>query len=655
MASSTPTSLITTTSSTTSITSSTIVSSVPAAVSIGSVPVNQRRFSSAARLFTTESNSSPSSSAVSNSQSKLLDLSNLESSTDVSSIAESSSLLDSTHLSPSSLPSVTDTSLCTSSSPCLSRTSDLINSYSNFSFLSPVSSSPSSFSCANTTTTISNGSTDPLSQLVINLLAPQPKTSTENEANPSLEPTEVLTSSNRSLVTENSNVSSSPPISSPVSSSDAQEISYSCPVSSLPSSSLEASSSSLNSTIILSELPSPKFPHVPANSTSTIVSSQSPLQASLIKQTNTSPKESPPTSSPVSLPSSNAAVQSDDFPPVASVNAHNATSIPVALQHVLTYLISKTDSLSAQCEELKSKNEIMQNSIISTIGNNLNHKFSSLRKELLTSFENLGGEATIRQCTEICNKMEEDLTKRLGDVIKDNDEMRKVWDTHMGRIRQRIHSVVDDDEEDDGSASDEGEGRSAHLSSTDIKLNRLKAEIKSLQNENYKLDVRLVEVEQYSRRESLVFTGIPANIPQKDLELKVLEIMYHLGYQGSTQLTHDDISACHRLWQPPSSRNPARVIVKFTNRKVVEWTLAHKSNLAQVREQLGLNLEVSESICAKNTESLKICKQLLDDGQIIKYYTRNGFPKVIVGEYDAPVKINHPNVLRERFDVNPIR
>ena len=30
------------------------------------------------------------------------------------------------------------------------------------------------------------------------------------------------------------------------------------------------------------------------------------------------------------------------------------------------------------------------------------------------------------------------------------------------------------------------------------------------------------------------------------------------------------------------------------------------------------------------------------------------FPKVVVGKYDAPVKINHPNVLRERFDGIPV-
>ena len=436
-----------------------------------------------------------------------------------------------------------------------------------------------------------------------------------------------------------------------------------------------------------SDVSSPKSPQIPADPTFTIASSQSSSHESPIIQDSVSSVESPQTSSLVSHPSCNAeqsfspvntsASSADtvqDFPSVATVNAQNVTSIPlwkrkvtptdhnsnftefevdaVGLQHVLTFLISKTDTLSAQCEELKSKNEIMQNSIISTIGSNLDHKFVSLRNDFLTSFENLDGESTIRQCTEICNEMNDDITKRLDEVLKDNDDMRKVWDTHMGRIRHRVHSVIDD--EDDVLTSDDDEDRPVHLSPTDIKLNRLKAEIKSLQAENHKLDVRLIEVEQYSRRESLVFSGIPANIAQKDLELKVLEIMYHLGYQGSTQLTHDDISACHRLWQPPSSRNPARVIVKFTNRKVVEWTLAHKSNLAKVRENLGLNLEVSESICAMNSESLKICKGLLDEGRIVKYYTRNGFPKVVVGEYDAPVKINHPNVLRERFEGIPI-
>ena len=322
----------------------------------------------------------------------------------------------------------------------------------------------------------------------------------------------------------------------------------------------------------------------------------------------------------------------------------------VGLENVLTYLIKKTDTLSAKCEEMKSMNDIMHSSLFTTLSNKLNSKFDTFSREVLSKSEGLDNQSTIKQCTDICIALKEDLSKSLDNVLNDNDEMRKVWDSYMNGIRQRVHSAVNDDDDSSSTSEDDDDcDRPVRRSPTDVKINNLLAEIESLKKESYELDTRLIQVEQYSRRESLVFSGFPASIPQKDLELKVLEVMYHLGYQGSSQLTHDDICAVHRLWQPPSSRKPARVIVKFLNRKVVEWALSHKANLANVRQQLGLNLEISESICGMNNESLKICKSLLEEGRITKFYTRNGFPKVVVGEFDAPVKIDHPKVLRDKF------
>ncbi len=116
------------------------------------------------------------------------------------------------------------------------------------------------------------------------------------------------------------------------------------------------------------------------------------------------------------------------------------------------------------------------------------------------------------------------------------------------------------------------------------------------------------------------------------------------------ELRPDDIAACHRLYNPPRSRYPARVIVRFVNRKGVDWCLSHPENLRNVKNALGLNIRFFESLSAKNTESLRVCKMLYDDHHIHKYYTRNGFVKVIENEGDEPVKICHPKMLRDRFN-----
>ena len=77
-------------------------------------------------------------------------------------------------------------------------------------------------------------------------------------------------------------------------------------------------------------------------------------------------------------------------------------------------------------------------------------------------------------------------------------------------------------------------------------------------------------MEQYSRRESLVISGIPENISQADLEPTVLEILRNIGVHN---LASYHISACH------NDTYPARTVVKFTNRKVAEFCIENGNRL----------------------------------------------------------------------------
>ena len=83
----------------------------------------------------------------------------------------------------------------------------------------------------------------------------------------------------------------------------------------------------------------------------------------------------------------------------------------------------------------------------------------------------------------------------------------------------------------------------------DKKLKHLKTENKNLSYEIdyiyddlYSLDSHLVHCEQYSRRESIVVSGIPDNIPQSELEITVLEILKRIGLD---RMSSFEISACH--------------------------------------------------------------------------------------------------------------
>ena len=63
-------------------------------------------------------------------------------------------------------------------------------------------------------------------------------------------------------------------------------------------------------------------------------------------------------------------------------------------------------------------------------------------------------------------------------------------------------------------------------------------------DELYKMDCKIIQNNQYTRRESLIISGIPDRITQRDLEDTVLEILRSIGL---TTITSYNITACHRL------------------------------------------------------------------------------------------------------------
>ena len=64
-----------------------------------------------------------------------------------------------------------------------------------------------------------------------------------------------------------------------------------------------------------------------------------------------------------------------------------------------------------------------------------------------------------------------------------------------------------------------------------------------LEDNFYNFECRVIESEQYSRRENLIISSIPASANQVALESKVLEILQTIGQS----ITSYEIAACHRL------------------------------------------------------------------------------------------------------------
>jgi hypothetical protein len=81
----------------------------------------------------------------------------------------------------------------------------------------------------------------------------------------------------------------------------------------------------------------------------------------------------------------------------------------------------------------------------------------------------------------------------------------------------------------------------------------------ALYDNDYSFNLRLDELEQYSRRDCLEITGIPAAVNENPAKL-VQELSEVIGLD----LVESDISIAHRL--PSTKKVKDRLIVKFSRR-----------------------------------------------------------------------------------------
>ena len=146
-------------------------------------------------------------------------------------------------------------------------------------------------------------------------------------------------------------------------------------------------------------------------------------------------------------------------------------------------------------------------------------------------------------------------------------------------------------------------------------LEKVVVELKEKLNEKiFDLDCRIVECEQYSRRENLVITGIPESVDDiHKLESTVIATLEKLGIYIDLK----DISACHRLGPyKHNARFPRSVIVRFVNRKIVYHALNNRDKLWGLKDVLHMNLRFYESLCSLNNETRKLCNGLKQRGEI---------------------------------------
>ena len=147
------------------------------------------------------------------------------------------------------------------------------------------------------------------------------------------------------------------------------------------------------------------------------------------------------------------------------------------------------------------------------------------------------------------------------------------------------------------------------------------------------LERQLYAQQQYSRRETIEFVGIPESVDDKDVEKKVVELCNFAG----VPVTERSFHAVHRL------KNRRTIIAKLVHRKAAVSILRNKKKLRDTDSatQKKLNVKgrifVNESLCTPLRRLFGICNSLYKLNVLKSNYCVNG--KLFVENTDGTKKI----------------
>ena len=153
-----------------------------------------------------------------------------------------------------------------------------------------------------------------------------------------------------------------------------------------------------------------------------------------------------------------------------------------------------------------------------------------------------------------------------------------------------------------------------------------KEEMQILKEENKKLKKQMVEmiatvddIEQYSRKDSLILGGggfpeVPEGkfeAPEETREVTKKVIEEKLGVK-----LNGNISACHRL------RNNRRVIIKFQD--LDDRNAVYQAKFDQNNQGQGKRIVIHENLTAKRAKQIQVLGDMWEKNEIANYHTRNG-------------------------------
>lgn len=181
----------------------------------------------------------------------------------------------------------------------------------------------------------------------------------------------------------------------------------------------------------------------------------------------------------------------------------------------------------------------------------------------------------------------------LSDVMQTLQEMREEQKNSLKDFNVSYEALNEKLEENTGMLKKQTEDLKLYIEELGI----LREENATLKKKICDMEERLVESEQYSRRNCLEIQGIP-----EDRNENVIQTVKQVGKALDIDIEDNMIDVCHRLRKRRDDQRPAGIIVKFVRRMDAEEVLRKrrvKRNLST--RHMGLPMDsmiyINEALC----------------------------------------------------------
>lgn len=169
----------------------------------------------------------------------------------------------------------------------------------------------------------------------------------------------------------------------------------------------------------------------------------------------------------------------------------------------------------------------------------------------------------------------------------------------------------------------------------------LKAQLKEKETEAMEMAEKIDDLEQYTRRNSLVVTGVTPLEGEDTDETMIRIAKDHLGID----IMSSDIDRSHPLGKPNDNK-PRPIIVKFATYNVRRKVYKNRVNLKNVR---GKKIFINEHLTKPRNEIAYKARKMVKEGKLMKTWTFDGKIFLLKHGKDQPFVITS---MREFNDLN---